>query len=439
MSAPTPPSRRGGAAQQSFPPSDQTGQDLDLFSLSPLTAVSSHDGSTEQSLRLQTLPSPTEETTPTQGQPRQGEEELSPTLSLHHNLTVDVDDVGSLSHRAKWLHPQAFVSPRPSNISTVDQALRTILPRAPDPYKKGALTSTKDITQTELNVDENDQLEKIVYVPTLVTCLRDRAVEKLQNLHINWDEDDDILSVTSFHPYTTARNLPRTIWSEKDIEHWTHAVLFRPAVAAVRAVMLQDIKHDFDKVHPYVSSSSDIDVIPDGMFVLSEEDSIPTIGVVIENKTPSMWEEGMDYSKLEWPEGSERDIPAGTAMRFYWPTKIIGNREQDRVIVQAWTQLVKAECDLGIISTLNTTIFLARGRGNHRNTLYISPAYRRAMCPIYAVFCWFAIAAGIFKYEDLNLPTPDASWWNDSVRRDFYSESPGVCAATYYTRYLEQI
>ncbi|KAL6298900.1 hypothetical protein BKA93DRAFT_830316 [Sparassis latifolia] len=219
----------------------------------------------------------------------------------------EVMEIGSVAHRAKWVEPLPLRPPTPFAITTLHDALRVELPRTSHVYKTGALTSTRAIRETVIDLHIQNPLHKVVYLPTLVTSLRDLAMEELKKVSIKWGDLDDVLAMTNFHPYNTSQNLPKVIWSEKDVEHLCHAELFRPALAAVRAVISKNIK-DSSSVHPYVSSAPNFDgVIPDGMVVLDKVGPDPTVGVVIENKTPSMWADGMKFSKLERPTDETQD------------------------------------------------------------------------------------------------------------------------------------
>lgn len=78
-------------------------------------------------------------------------------------------------------------------------------------------------------------------------------------------------------------------------------------------------------------------------------------------------------------------------------------------------QLVHYKCRLGILCTGETTVFLARGVGQDKDTLFISPAYGPRDCPLEKVFCWFALANRSIKLQKLRLPKVDTTWWPSGI------------------------
>ncbi|KAL6301404.1 hypothetical protein BKA93DRAFT_919825, partial [Sparassis latifolia] len=255
----------------------------------------------------------------------------------------------------------------------------------------------------------------------------------------------DVLSICQMHPYITSRNLPQKIYSEKDVEDWCNATLFRPALAALRCVIANEIIHDFEDEFPYISSAPGREVIPDGMLVRERAFPIQEPGssfwniedgkvtLTIEVKTQPAWKK-MHFDKLQnLPPTLER----GAAMRFVWPTKEDKNPdEQTRLLVQVWTHMVKSVHGIEILSTLHLTTFMVRGRNeNNSDTLYISPSYDHESCPIYAVYCWFALAMGVIKFEGLDLPTPITYHWPEGAQ-DEYQETCGILPETQYDQYV---
>ncbi|GBE89104.1 predicted protein [Sparassis crispa] len=373
-----------------------------------------------------------------------------PTLDPSPNADIDCGDVpcdDNSTHSANdWVSPLPLVAPSSESvrIHSLHDLLRVTLPENPPPYRNSALKGMKTITKNELAISHVAQLKKVVYVEDLVTQLRDQAEKQLRNLKLDGNVlDPDVFCICQIHPYLTGKNLPRKIHSEKDTEDWCNAVLFRPALAALRCVIAKKIIHNFEGEFPYISSAPGREVIPDGILV--EERTVPIqesgssfwniqdgkVILTIEVKTQPAWEK-MDFHELQTrPVYLER----GTAMRFVWPTEDDKNPdEQTRLLVQAWTHMVKSVHGIEILSTLHLTTFLVRGRNeDNSDTLYISPSYDRESCPIYAVYCWFALARGIISFESLNLPAPITAQWPKSAH-DEYHETCGILAATRYDR-----
>ncbi|GBE89712.1 hypothetical protein BKA93DRAFT_833548 [Sparassis latifolia] len=334
-----------------------------------------------------------------------------------------------------WVKAITFGRPDISAIKTLKDVLCVMPPDLPGRYQRGKLEGTKDLTQTEITLTVTDQLQKVVYLPRLVSQLLDRALETLQLALPLVDANGYSEPVARIHPYFTAGNLPQVICSEKDIEAWSQATLFRPALAALRAIETKSLSHDFGKKFPYLSSAPSGNVIPDGMLVCkpSEEGLPPPMSITIENKTPTAYKDTLGELQ-SIPKDPNVRIPEGTAIRFVWPGPLTSNPEaRTRIIVQVWTQMVVENCDLGILSTSTSTIFFARGRGTNNDTLYMSPTYRSDDCPIFAVFCWFAVAAGVFSFDSLDLPDPKTDWWTKEALEDQYTS--GITTSTLYRNY----
>lgn len=79
---------------------------------------------------------------------------------------------------------------------------------------------------------------------------------------------------------------------------------------------------------------------------------------------------------------------------------------------QVWAQMVDKDCYLGILSSSNTTIFLARGSGpTAQHTLFISPSFSQDDCTLLAAYCWMSLALGKLDMSNLNLPEVNTTWW----------------------------
>ncbi|KAL6301406.1 hypothetical protein BKA93DRAFT_797292 [Sparassis latifolia] len=376
---------------------------------------------------------------------RQPENGLLVTSGRRGSEESESSTGGGLSEsRQGWLLPLPFAPPDPTTIQSLHDVLRVMLPENPQPYQDGALTGMKTMTQTERDVRSKSPLRKVVYVEELVAQLCTEAEKQLCNLKIDIARlDPDVFALCKTHPYVTSSNMPSRIFSEKDTEDWCNDTLFRPALFALRCVMAKRLLADFDEPFPYLSSAPGGKTIPDGIIVKQDascsqklqfsntKDS--KVVLTIEVKTQPAWE-NMKINELfkRPPPGTEE----GTAMRFVWPTeddKIID--EQTRLFVQVWTHMVNSPGGLEIISTYQLTTFLVRGRDTEKNddTLYISPTYDRTSCPIYAVYCWLALAMDVIKFDSLKLPVPVTARWPKSAHNE-YHETCGILPETLYDR-----
>ncbi|KAI0956670.1 hypothetical protein AcW1_005294 [Taiwanofungus camphoratus] len=325
-----------------------------------------------------------------------------------------------------------FERPRPTVIQTLYDLMLVALPPTPAPFGKDKLQATKQISGSEMELGITDQLTKVVHLPRLVAQLFGEASRKLDKIRIHWGNPEEEHAIARIHPYLTSALLPRMVWSEKDIEDWCLSTLFRPALAAVSSVLKGHI--DTDSSFPYLSSSPNGPTIPDGILVCYGNDATTLkVGITIENKTPSAWSDQTTHQTMfadlqNYPGG----VLEGRGMKFNWPEASNNNDAQTRIIVQVWFRMVKYKCRLGILSTHESTIFLARGEGRDKDALFISSSYDRDDCPMLAVFCWFALVVGILKLEDLNLPEVDTDWWSAEVKNGLYDAKSGIVLPTTY-------
>ncbi|KAI0948752.1 hypothetical protein AcV7_009409 [Taiwanofungus camphoratus] len=327
-----------------------------------------------------------------------------------------------------------FARPHPTDIQTLYDLMLVALPPTPSAFNKDKLQATKQISDSEMKLGIADQLTKVVHLPRLVAQLFGEASRNLDKIRIHWGNPEEEHAIARIHPYLTSALLPRMIWSEKDIEDWCLSTLFRPALAAVSSVLKGHIDTDLDSSFPYLSSSPNGPTIPDGILVCYGNDvTTLKVGITIENKTPSAWFDQTTHQTMfadlqNYPGG----VLEGRGMKFNWPEASNNNDAQTRIIVQVWFQIVKYKCRLGILSTHESTIFLARGEGRDKDALFISSSYGRDDCPMLAVFCWFALAVGILKLEDLNLPEVDTDWWSAEVKNGLYDAKTGIVLPTTY-------
>ncbi|KAH9941931.1 hypothetical protein B0H21DRAFT_681151, partial [Amylocystis lapponica] len=305
-----------------------------------------------------------------------------------------------------------FAPPDPAKIKNLNDLLRASLPPVPPVYKPKALQSTKNVTAKDVDLPEVKPLAKVVHLPRLVEQLRDKATPVLREMQIDWNNTEHLELVYAIHPHVTIRPLPPIICSEKDVESLASDMILRPALLAIRAVMY-GMHHDFDNVTPYISSAAVGAVIPDALLVSGPSLDKPVYPLTMEVKTPpAMMVKNTDISVFEdvterWCD-EKLDIPEGTAMKFNWPTNLANCNKQTRILV--WSEMVDYNCDMGVLTSVDRTICLARGQGKDDDTLYLSSVIYWDDCPIRDMYCWFAHALGISK-TDLKLPPANSTWW----------------------------
>ncbi|KAH9947745.1 hypothetical protein B0H21DRAFT_821591 [Amylocystis lapponica] len=79
----------------------------------------------------------------------------------------------------------------------------------------------------------------------------------------------------------------------------------------------------------------------------------------------------------------------GHAMKFNWPDQTPDNDDQTRLLMQVWTQLVEIKTQSDVLSSSETSIFMAHGEGDDGNTLSI-------------------LSTGQLNMKDLKLPKANA-------------------------------
>ncbi|KAH9923005.1 hypothetical protein B0H21DRAFT_841019 [Amylocystis lapponica] len=247
------------------------------------------------------------------------------------------------------------------------------MPESPPAYLNSALRQTKKVSQAELELPKNQRLEKVVFLPEL------------------------------------------KIFSEADAADRAKVLLLRPALTALEAVRDRKTRPQsrFQILLHIILSSRQ--VIPDGMVVRSGNNGSGTdVAMTIEIKAPPVFKMPKGVGKFD-DLVLEYDEHPGRAMKFNWPTVAPNNDSQTRMLMQ--TQIVQKVVRLGTLSTSETTIFMARGEGKDRNTLFLFPLYGPTDRPLLATFCWLAMAAGILSMKDLNLPKADADWWTKDIKQ----------------------
>jgi len=72
------------------------------------------------------------------------------------------------------------------------------------------------------------------------------------------------------------------------------------------------------------------------------------------------------------------------------------------------------DVDYAILSSFRSTFFFVKTG----DTLYMSRAYQRQDTPIFATFCFVALALGLIGSEELLLPVVTTDWWPHAVNVD---------------------
>lgn len=241
--------------------------------------------------------------------------------------------------------PLPFKHPALNAMRTLYDIARISLPDIPPPYDTAALHGTKQVSATEGNCDTVDKLRKVVFLENLVNQFNVTVADMLKKVKIGGDVTECERILATIHPFYTSRHLPPKICSEKDIELWSHATLFRPALSILHAVIAGKIINEPGDVpeYPYISSCVHDNVIPDGMFVSeTSAESHPQVTLTIEQKTPSAFLKAPGVSHLTSLQMSPLlcGLKKGAAMKFNWPLGTEGTNHQTRFLVQVCLVLV---------------------------------------------------------------------------------------------------
>ncbi|KAH9918150.1 uncharacterized protein B0H18DRAFT_1032226 [Fomitopsis serialis] len=351
-----------------------------------------------------------------------------------------------------WPKPLAFVENDPSatKIKTMQELLAVSLPPTRPAYETGRLEGTKQMNQEErMLYNETTKMTKVVFLKDLVTQAHTALYEKLQLLDIKDTTEDLLYLLARIHPSVMAAGHSKIIHCEGETEMRAYNTLFRPALLAICEALKR--AQTSEEHWPDLGSAPSSKVIPDGRLCLRDQAGKEKCILTIEYKTPfAMLCKDDDTAReaklsLLWelqyiPTNVKIDY--GQAMRFLWPTPdestaaLIGDEKeadpQTRILIQVWTQMVVEECHLAVLSSEDITIFFARGKGENQDTLYLSPPYTKDRCPLYAVYCWFAVAYGL---ADLKLPDPVVKWKEEEL---IAITASGITPSTLYSRLSPQ-
>jgi hypothetical protein len=185
-------------------------------------------------------------------------------------------------------------------------------------YKEKQTTATRDPTAYDFDIPVIEQLKLVTVVHTMVDQLRAKASDLMEAFTVDPSDIDDQVFITLLHPYYTSRSLPVRTFSEHDSEDWVWAVLIRPAIALVKAILTGSLRSDPTQQFPNVSSSGGKDPIPDG--IVSEDDG--QINATVEIKTHrALLSESTRTKKQTFADmmASWPNMPVGRAMKFNWP------------------------------------------------------------------------------------------------------------------------
>lgn len=140
--------------------------------------------------------------------------------------TLSTDSIANLSQNHR---PIPFAAPSAHDLRTLYDLIRVSPPATPPQYDTSKLSTIRQITPDELYLQRQYRLSKIVLVRHLVSQFFDRAGEILARLEICWDNLEHQRVIGCMHQFCSTAGLPATIWSEDDIDTWSHATLFRPS------------------------------------------------------------------------------------------------------------------------------------------------------------------------------------------------------------------
>ncbi|EMD36816.1 hypothetical protein CERSUDRAFT_73861 [Gelatoporia subvermispora B] len=284
---------------------------------------------------------------------------------------------------------------------------------------KSKTGSTKALTAEEIKIgDSNEGMEHIIHVPELVDQLWDASSNLLRSVTFDWDNPRDHQFLATIHPYYTAKGTANKYASEKDVEDWCFATIFKPALLAAWEIRTRS--HE-EMNSEYFSSSPYGKVQPDSMLVIEPKDREEyLLSMMIEYKTPAAWQNkftnvipgatgGMldDILHLD----KRTDVSYGPTIRFQWPTVLDSSKasSQTRVLSQMWTQLVFMTSNHGAIPTGQTCVFYARDPDTR--TLYLSRQYEGTTGLFRAAFSWVALSLGLIPADSVHVPPPETSNW----------------------------
>lgn len=223
-----------------------------------------------------------------------------------------------------------------SSIKTLFEVLCVSIPKLPAPYDDGALRQTKQVSKTEINLNIETQLRKVVFVPGLVCQLFKQAEDKLRKFPVDWNDPSITIIMGHIHPAHTSIGQPDTIWSEADAVTWAGNILSRPAARVLHAVLDNHLGKHNGRKYPNVASCHHKDrVVPDMAVVRSGNNAENVkLSVTIEVKNESAYRDEDEVGKFDNLQILASDDHLGQAMLFNWPEAIPENDTQTRMLTQ---------------------------------------------------------------------------------------------------------
>lgn len=348
----------------------------------------------------------------------------------------------------------------PENCMNLEDLVKMQLPSELSYFNDNPLflSRTKAMSKTEENLKEHQRLERIVFAPVMLVKLILKVKDLLKAFSIDVSQRGKFLRfVVGVSPVFTCIGLCPVISSEREVEDWVTRMILIPAlhiVLALRAKTIPDVLPKVGKpgspsanpnaVGPYISSSSATKSIPDRIVV---DVGSPDTKATIEVKTNNVLEDTRTsrrkfvFADILRPHPdrthSETEYIYGRAIKFIWPegpfwTGLTGDNlptpadKQTRLLVQVsldimlalffsqscfqiWTQLVRNECDLGLLSSYILSMFYYR-RGT---TLFVSGTFKNTEDILLAAIAWMAVVLKLpgFEETELDLPDVDDTWY----------------------------
>lgn len=205
---------------------------------------------------------------------------------------------------------------------------------------------------SERNLPGDAVLDIIIFYPDLVKTIENEAAKLARTVRLDWNRHEDVMFGAHVLPEIGASLLPGEIWTESDVATWCDHVLFKPALAGMRALgntSSQDPRPNhthrdlFNKgsKFPYVSSAKATKTVnPDRLFVLAKvspsqdrkQNDTPkqASGCTVEIKSQHVFHEEFLRDLTELPDTGEGKHHA---MKFMWPEQGTSS-EPVKVIVQ---------------------------------------------------------------------------------------------------------
>ncbi|RPD55412.1 hypothetical protein L226DRAFT_562728 [Lentinus tigrinus ALCF2SS1-7] len=311
------------------------------------------------------------------------------------------------------------------NFKNLDDLLRlTSMPEMSPVYSPRRLQSTKGATKAECDISPEHRLKTVVVCPALLDPLLEGGIKLLSGVSIRPKDVSDALKATRFLPRALHAVLPKVIWTEGDVVAWCESSMLRPSMECAQACLntsaldapklslssVPSQKINADRV--IWDGTKPVEVEIDGKAEIAD---YPATLCSIEVKSPNVF----TATRFKDLDVDQESAPSGTfAIRFSWPMVPKGVKKTDRIIVQAWAQMVNENCNYGVLTCHSRTVFLIRSG----QTLYFSGTYLLINRPQFWMFCLIMLAKGKLQ---LDLPQFNTDHWPPwaSLQHDVVSQS----------------